>query len=138
MRCSARRSEEVSLAGEDERARKRYSQLEDGTLMIEDTQGGDEGVYECVAKNAAGETKANAVELSHTGARGEGRWARGARRGRGARGGVGVGAKRGEGVRGDMGRDMRAAGTRSGKGEKRRAWLRGQGRGRKGSGVTVD
>ncbi len=43
----------------------RYNVLDDGTLRIEHTQDSDEGVYECVARNPVGETKANAVELRH-------------------------------------------------------------------------
>ncbi|ESO94460.1 hypothetical protein LOTGIDRAFT_161152 [Lottia gigantea] len=45
----------------------RYSMLKDGTLMIQDTQGSDQGVYECVARNIAGEARANKVELRYFG-----------------------------------------------------------------------
>lgn len=46
-------------------AQQRYSVLEDGTLMIENARDTDEGVYECMAKNQLGETKATAVELRY-------------------------------------------------------------------------
>ncbi|XP_041357097.1 peroxidasin-like isoform X2 [Gigantopelta aegis] len=45
----------------------RYSILSDGTLMIQETKDTDQGVYECVAKNAAGEVKTNQVELRYFG-----------------------------------------------------------------------
>ncbi|XP_050402134.1 peroxidasin [Patella vulgata] len=45
----------------------RYSMLQDGTLMIQDTQGSDQGVYECIARNIAGEIKTNRVELRYFG-----------------------------------------------------------------------
>ena len=45
----------------------RYSILDDGTLMIENTQDADQGTYECVARNIAGEAKAGAVELTYVG-----------------------------------------------------------------------
>lgn len=45
----------------------RYSILGDGTLMIENAQDADQGVYECVAKNVAGEAKASAAQLRYTG-----------------------------------------------------------------------
>lgn len=45
--------------------RGRYSVLDDGTLMIENTQDSDEGFYECVARNQMGEAKARAVELRY-------------------------------------------------------------------------
>lgn len=41
----------------------RYNILEDGTLMIEDARDTDEGSYECIARNTAGEVKTEAVEL---------------------------------------------------------------------------
>ena len=41
----------------------RFTVRDDGTLMIENTQDSDQGVYECLARNAAGETKADAIEL---------------------------------------------------------------------------
>ena len=45
----------------------RFNVLHDGTLMIENTRDGDQGVYECIAKNAAGEAKTNAVEVKYQG-----------------------------------------------------------------------
>ena len=45
----------------------RFNVLNDGTLMIEDTRDIDQGVYECIAKNAAGEAKTNAVEVKYQG-----------------------------------------------------------------------
>ncbi len=45
----------------------RFNVLHDGTLMIEDARDSDTGVYECVAKNVAGEAKTNAVELKYQG-----------------------------------------------------------------------
>ena len=44
--------------------------LDDGTLMIENTQDTDEGTYECVAKNPMGEARTNAVHLRHSELRG--------------------------------------------------------------------
>ena len=49
----------------------RYRLLEDGTLMIAQTQNEDQGAYECVARNDLGETKATAVELRYQGQQGE-------------------------------------------------------------------
>ena len=49
----------------------RFSLLHDGTLMIEDAQGDDQGVYECIARNVAGETHSNQVELRYFGERGK-------------------------------------------------------------------
>ncbi|KAH9490877.1 hypothetical protein Btru_034171 [Bulinus truncatus] len=43
----------------------RYKIMTDGTLMIEDTQDSDKGFYECMARNSAGMTKANKVELRY-------------------------------------------------------------------------
>ena len=57
-------SEELRTNSVDE---SRYSVLDDGTLMIEHTQPVDSGVYECVARNAAGETKTDAVHLTYQG-----------------------------------------------------------------------
>ncbi|XP_053395477.1 peroxidasin-like isoform X2 [Mercenaria mercenaria] len=42
---------------------RRYNILEDGTLMIEDARDTDEGTYECIARNTAGEVKTDGVEL---------------------------------------------------------------------------
>lgn len=39
--------------------------MADGTLMIEGAQDSDKGFYECMARNAAGMTKANKVELRY-------------------------------------------------------------------------
>ena len=50
----------TNTAGQD----GRFNVLDDGTLMIENTQDSDQGVYECVARNAAGEVKATAA-VSH-------------------------------------------------------------------------
>ncbi|KAL3869555.1 hypothetical protein ACJMK2_042223 [Sinanodonta woodiana] len=46
---------------------RRYSVLEDGTLMIERTADQDMGMYECIARNSVGETKTNQVELKYSG-----------------------------------------------------------------------
>ncbi|XP_070195291.1 peroxidasin-like isoform X2 [Littorina saxatilis] len=48
---------------------ERFSLLHDGTLMIEDAQDDDRGVYECIARNTAGETHSNQVELRYFGER---------------------------------------------------------------------
>lgn len=45
----------------------RFSILRDGTLMIEDAKDDDKGVYECIARNVAGETHSNQVELRYFG-----------------------------------------------------------------------
>ncbi|XP_064604306.1 peroxidasin-like isoform X2 [Liolophura sinensis] len=45
----------------------RYRVLDDGTLMIHRTIENDKGVYECVAKNVAGEAKTSGVELRYFG-----------------------------------------------------------------------
>ena len=49
----------------------RYNILDDGTLKIENTRDSDSGVYECIARNTAGEAKATAVELRYFGNRGQ-------------------------------------------------------------------
>lgn len=46
---------------------ERFSVLHDGTLMIEDAQDNDQGVYECIARNIAGEVHSNQVELRYFG-----------------------------------------------------------------------
>ena len=45
--------------------------LDDGTLMIENTQDSDKGLYECVAKNPMGETRTSPVHLRHSDSRGK-------------------------------------------------------------------
>ncbi|XP_023663422.2 peroxidasin isoform X1 [Paramormyrops kingsleyae] len=45
----------------------RLNLLEDGTLMIQDTRETDEGVYQCMAKNVAGEVKTSEVTLRYFG-----------------------------------------------------------------------
>ncbi|KAL8583777.1 hypothetical protein ACOMHN_036412 [Nucella lapillus] len=47
----------------------RFSLLHDGTLMIEHAQDDDQGMYECIARNVAGETHSNQVELRYFGER---------------------------------------------------------------------
>nr|KAG5700809.1 hypothetical protein BaRGS_035012 [Batillaria attramentaria] len=46
---------------------ERFSLLHDGTLMIEDAQDDDQGSYECIARNVAGEVHSNQVELRYFG-----------------------------------------------------------------------
>ncbi|KAG7465745.1 hypothetical protein MATL_G00156750 [Megalops atlanticus] len=46
----------------------RLNLLEDGTLMIQDTRETDQGVYQCMAKNVAGEVKTSQVTLRYLGA----------------------------------------------------------------------
>ncbi|XP_026789759.3 peroxidasin [Pangasianodon hypophthalmus] len=46
----------------------RLNLLEDGTLMIQDTRETDQGVYQCMAKNVAGEVKTGEVTLRYFGA----------------------------------------------------------------------
>lgn len=58
-----RNSEEIKSNVVNEKGR--YSILDDGTLMIENAQDADKGVYECVARNQLGEAKAKAVELRY-------------------------------------------------------------------------
>ncbi|XP_022102574.1 peroxidasin homolog isoform X3 [Acanthaster planci] len=45
----------------------KYSILNDGTLMIQNANGDDEGEYECMARNAVGETTSEAVNLRYFG-----------------------------------------------------------------------
>lgn len=46
---------------------ERYSVLKDGTLMIKEAQDKDQGVYECMAKNMAGETKSKPAKMKYRG-----------------------------------------------------------------------
>ncbi|XP_024116963.1 peroxidasin isoform X4 [Oryzias melastigma] len=46
----------------------RLNLLEDGTLMIQDTRETDQGVYQCMARNVAGEVKTSQVTLRYFGA----------------------------------------------------------------------
>uniref|UniRef100_T1IXZ7 Peroxidase n=1 Tax=Strigamia maritima TaxID=126957 RepID=T1IXZ7_STRMM len=58
-----RDSNEINFQDDD--LDKRYSLLNDGTtLMIENTQDSDEGVYECMAKNVIGEVKSRRVQMA--------------------------------------------------------------------------
>ena len=50
---------------------ERLSMLDDGTLMIENTQDSDAGIYECIAKNPMGEARTNGVHLRHSDSRGK-------------------------------------------------------------------
>ncbi|XP_077147460.1 peroxidasin homolog [Ranitomeya variabilis] len=45
----------------------RLNLLEDGTLMIQNTQETDQGIYQCMAKNVAGEVKTPEVTLRYVG-----------------------------------------------------------------------
>ncbi|XP_038056702.1 peroxidasin homolog isoform X2 [Patiria miniata] len=45
----------------------KYSILNDGTLMIQNASGDDEGEYECTARNAVGETTSERVNLRYFG-----------------------------------------------------------------------
>ncbi|MGH0131287.1 UNVERIFIED_CONTAM: hypothetical protein FKN15_046242 [Acipenser sinensis] len=45
----------------------RLNLLVDGTLMIQDTRESDQGTYQCMAKNVAGETKTQGVLLRYFG-----------------------------------------------------------------------
>ncbi|XP_030054785.1 peroxidasin homolog isoform X2 [Microcaecilia unicolor] len=45
----------------------RLNLLDDGTLMIQNTQETDQGVYQCMAKNVAGEVKTHEVTLRYFG-----------------------------------------------------------------------
>lgn len=51
----------------DMRDDSRLNLLEDGTLMIQDTRETDQGVYQCMAKNVAGEVKTGEVTLRYFG-----------------------------------------------------------------------
>ena len=46
----------------------KYNVLDDGTLMIQNASGEDEGEYECMARNAVGEAVTRAVSLRYFGA----------------------------------------------------------------------
>lgn len=46
----------------------RLNLLEDGTLMIQDTRETDQGIYQCMAKNVAGQVKTSQVTLRYFGA----------------------------------------------------------------------
>ncbi|MGH0149173.1 UNVERIFIED_CONTAM: hypothetical protein FKN15_062838, partial [Acipenser sinensis] len=52
----------------DMRDDSRLNLLEDGTLMIQDTRETDQGVYQCMAKNIAGEVMTSQVTLRYFGA----------------------------------------------------------------------
>lgn len=45
----------------------RLNLLQDGTLMIQNTKESDKGVYQCMAKNIAGEAKTQEVVLRYSG-----------------------------------------------------------------------
>ncbi|XP_044311085.1 peroxidasin homolog [Varanus komodoensis] len=45
----------------------RLNLLQDGTLMIQDTRESDKGIYQCMAKNIAGEAKTQEVVLRYSG-----------------------------------------------------------------------
>lgn len=49
----------------------RLNLLDDGTLMIENTQETDQGIYQCMAKNVAGEVKTQEVTLRYFGSPGK-------------------------------------------------------------------
>uniref|UniRef100_W5MFK7 Peroxidasin like n=1 Tax=Lepisosteus oculatus TaxID=7918 RepID=W5MFK7_LEPOC len=51
----------------DMRVDIRLNLLEDGTLMIQNTRDSDQGTYQCMAKNVAGETKTQGVVLRYFG-----------------------------------------------------------------------
>lgn len=59
------RSNELSMTADS-----RLNLLDDGTLMIRNTQETDQGVYQCMAKNAAGEVKTQEVTLRYFGSPG--------------------------------------------------------------------
>uniref|UniRef100_A0A646QDL0 Peroxidasin n=1 Tax=Hemiscolopendra marginata TaxID=943146 RepID=A0A646QDL0_9MYRI len=44
----------------------RYNLLNDGTLMIENTQASDQGFYECMAKNPLGEVKSRKAKMQYS------------------------------------------------------------------------
>lgn len=48
----------------------RLNLLDDGTLMIQNTQEADQGIYQCMAKNVAGEVKTQEVTLRYFGSPG--------------------------------------------------------------------
>lgn len=48
----------------------RLNLLDDGTLMIQNTQETDQGIYQCMAKNVAGEVKTHEVTLRYFGSPG--------------------------------------------------------------------
>lgn len=48
----------------------RLNLLDDGTLMIQNTQETDQGIYQCMAKNVAGEVKTQEVTLRYFGSPG--------------------------------------------------------------------
>lgn len=52
------------------KADSRLNLLDDGTLMIQNTRETDQGVYQCMAKNAAGEAKTQEVTLRYFGSPG--------------------------------------------------------------------
>ncbi|XP_015262527.1 PREDICTED: peroxidasin homolog [Gekko japonicus] len=49
------------------KADSRLNLLDDGTLMIQNTQETDQGIYQCMAKNVAGEVKTQEVTLRYFG-----------------------------------------------------------------------
>lgn len=51
-------------------ADSRLNLLDDGTLMIQNTREADQGVYQCMAKNVAGEAKTQGVTLRYFGSPG--------------------------------------------------------------------
>ncbi|XP_038605963.1 peroxidasin homolog [Tachyglossus aculeatus] len=51
----------------DMKDNSRLNLLQDGTLMIQDTQESDKGIYQCMAKNIAGEVKTQEVILRYFG-----------------------------------------------------------------------
>lgn len=51
----------------DMRDDNRLNLLQDGTLMIQNTKESDKGVYQCMAKNIAGEVKTQEVVLRYFG-----------------------------------------------------------------------